>query len=131
MSIAHWAAAHRRSILFLLLILALGGAASAFSIPVALFPHVDFPRIVVTLNAGDRPAGVERDETATGDPVRARAAAAAPRHTPTGARPTEAPPATPPGAAPPTGTFPPRIPTPGRRYLFVCSPTTSSGTTRT
>jgi CzcA family heavy metal efflux pump len=56
MSVAHWAAAHRRSLLFLLAVLALGGAASALRLPVALFPHVDFPRIVVTLDAGDRPA---------------------------------------------------------------------------
>lgn len=56
MSVAHWAANHRRSILFLVLVLALGGAASALRLPVALFPHVDFPRIVVDLEAGDRPA---------------------------------------------------------------------------
>ncbi|HKK04962.1 MAG TPA: efflux RND transporter permease subunit [Gammaproteobacteria bacterium] len=55
MSVASWAAGHRRSILFLLAILALGGAASALRLPVALFPHVNFPRIVVTVNAGDRP----------------------------------------------------------------------------
>ena len=56
MSIAHWAADHRRSILFLLAVLALGGAASALKLPVSLFPHVDYPRIVVSLDAGDRPA---------------------------------------------------------------------------
>ena len=47
MSAASWTASHRRSILFLLLLLALGGAVSALKLPVALFPHVDFPRIVV------------------------------------------------------------------------------------
>ena len=56
MSAASWMASHRRSILFLLLLLALGGAVSALKLPVALFPHVDFPRIVVALEAGDRPA---------------------------------------------------------------------------
>jgi len=56
MSVAQWAAGHRRSIIFLLLILAVGGAAAAFLLPVALFPHVDFPRIVVSVEAGDRPA---------------------------------------------------------------------------
>jgi CzcA family heavy metal efflux pump len=56
MDIAHWAAAHRRSILFLVAILALGGIAAALKLPVALFPHVDFPRVVVSLDAGDRPA---------------------------------------------------------------------------
>ena len=56
MDIAHWAAAHRRSILFLVAILALAGIAAGMKLPVALFPHVDFPRVVVSLDAGDRPA---------------------------------------------------------------------------
>jgi len=55
-TLAHWAAAHRRSILFLVAILALAGIAAATRLPVALFPHVDFPRAVVSLDAGDRPA---------------------------------------------------------------------------
>ncbi len=53
---SHWSAAHRRSILFLLVVFAIAGGISTFSLPVALFPHVDFPRIVVALDAGDRPA---------------------------------------------------------------------------
>jgi len=48
--------AHRRSILFLLALLALAGVAVTWTLPVALFPHVDFPRIVISLDAGDRPA---------------------------------------------------------------------------
>ncbi len=56
MDIAHWAAAHRRSILFLVAILALAGVVAGLQLPVALFPHVDFPRVVVSLEAGDRPA---------------------------------------------------------------------------
>jgi CzcA family heavy metal efflux pump len=56
MDIAHWAAAHRRSVLFLVAILALAGIVAGFNLPVALFPHVDFPRVVVSLEAGDRPA---------------------------------------------------------------------------
>jgi len=55
-TLAHWAAAHRRSILFLVAILALAGIAAATKLPVALFPHVDFPRVAVSLDAGDRPA---------------------------------------------------------------------------
>jgi CzcA family heavy metal efflux pump len=55
MSVADWAARHRRSILFLLTVLAMGGAASAWRLPVALFPHVDFPRIAVYIDAGDQP----------------------------------------------------------------------------
>lgn len=56
MSIAEWAAKHRYSILFLLAVAAIGGAVNGFSLPVALFPHVNFPRIAVTVDAGDRPA---------------------------------------------------------------------------
>jgi len=57
MDIAHWAAAHRRSILSLFLFLALAGALTVFKLPVALFPHVNFPRIAINVEAGDRPAG--------------------------------------------------------------------------
>ncbi|MGD8843328.1 MAG: efflux RND transporter permease subunit [Gammaproteobacteria bacterium] len=56
MDVAHWAAAHRRSILFLVAILALGGILAGLKLPVALFPQVDFPRVVVSLETGDRPA---------------------------------------------------------------------------
>lgn len=48
--------AHRRSILFLVLIMAAVGAIIAFRLPVALFPNVQFPRVVITLDAGDRDA---------------------------------------------------------------------------
>jgi CzcA family heavy metal efflux pump len=51
-----WAQTHRRSILFLLALLALGGVAAAFKLPVTLFPSVDFPRVVVNIDSGDRPA---------------------------------------------------------------------------
>lgn len=56
MNIAQWAASHRYSILFLLLVAAIGGIANGFGLPVALFPQVSFPRIAVTVDAGDRPA---------------------------------------------------------------------------
>lgn len=56
MKLSHWAAAHRRSILFLIILLAAAGVVLAWKLPVALFPHVDFPRVVVSLDAGDRPA---------------------------------------------------------------------------
>jgi CzcA family heavy metal efflux pump len=51
-----WVQSHRRSILFFLALLALGGAVSSLRLPVALFPRVSFPRVVVDLEAGDRPA---------------------------------------------------------------------------
>jgi CzcA family heavy metal efflux pump len=55
MWLARWAANHRRSILFLLLIAAVGGVFGGLRLPVALFPNVAFPRVRVTLEAGDRP----------------------------------------------------------------------------
>lgn len=56
MSIAAWMQRHRRSLFFLVLMLAIGGIASAIYMPVALFPNVAFPRVQLSLDAGDRPA---------------------------------------------------------------------------
>ena len=56
MSVTVWMQRHCRSLLFLVLMLALGGAASALWMPVALFPDVAFPRVQVMLDAGDRQA---------------------------------------------------------------------------
>jgi len=56
MMITQWMHKHRRSLLFLALILAIGGIAGAFNLPVSLFPNVSFPRVRVTLDAGDQPA---------------------------------------------------------------------------
>lgn len=56
MTITSWMQAHRRSLLFLLFGLAAGGAVSSRFLPVALFPQVYFPRIVVSVSAGDRAA---------------------------------------------------------------------------
>jgi CzcA family heavy metal efflux pump len=51
-----WIAAHRRSLLFLLLLPILGGIVAAASLPVTLFPNVSFPRVRLNIDAGDRPA---------------------------------------------------------------------------
>lgn len=51
-----WAQRHQRSLLFLLLALVAGGVLRGTRLPVALLPHVDFPRVQVSLDAGDRPA---------------------------------------------------------------------------
>ncbi|HXR19818.1 MAG TPA: efflux RND transporter permease subunit [Steroidobacteraceae bacterium] len=48
---------HARSILLVAAALALAGAVAALSMPVGLFPQVSFPRVVVDVSAGDRPAG--------------------------------------------------------------------------
>jgi CzcA family heavy metal efflux pump len=62
MKFTAWVQSHHRSILFLLAAFAIAGAASSLVLPVSLFPKVDFPRVVVNVEAGDRPAdrmGVE------------------------------------------------------------------------
>ncbi|SRR5579862_2783549 len=56
MNFTAWAQGHSRSILFLLAALAIAGAVSSLSLPVALFPQVSFPRVRITVDAGDRPA---------------------------------------------------------------------------
>lgn len=56
MNLAAWLQRHRRSLLFLFAMLALGGLVAAFHLPVTLFPQTDFPRVAVSLDAGDRPA---------------------------------------------------------------------------
>jgi CzcA family heavy metal efflux pump len=53
---AAWVAAHRRSLFFLAAIFVVGGVLSALRLPVALFPQISFPRVVISLEAGDRPA---------------------------------------------------------------------------
>ena len=55
MTFTRWVQYHRRSILFLLAVLMLGGIASSVKLPVALLPNVSFPRVAAELDAGDRP----------------------------------------------------------------------------
>ncbi|HSZ52505.1 MAG TPA: efflux RND transporter permease subunit [Caulobacteraceae bacterium] len=56
MNLAAAASKRRRSLLTLLGVLVAGGILTAFLMPVGLFPTVLFPRIAVTIDAGDRPA---------------------------------------------------------------------------
>jgi multidrug efflux pump subunit AcrB len=55
-----WLAAHARSILFAFILATLAGLGAAVRLPVSLFPRIDFPRVVVSIDAGDRAA----DQTA-------------------------------------------------------------------
>ncbi len=50
-----WLRAHRGSVLFLLVAATAGGLFAALRLPVGLFPAIDFPRIQITLDSGDRP----------------------------------------------------------------------------
>jgi multidrug efflux pump subunit AcrB len=56
MSFVAWVERHQRSILVIAFALALAGGGAALSLPVGLFPQVAFPRIVISLETGDRPA---------------------------------------------------------------------------
>ncbi len=56
MTFGEWMQRHRRSLLFLLVVLMVAGAAAALKLPVSLFPRISFPRVRVSLDAGDRPA---------------------------------------------------------------------------
>ncbi len=51
-----WLSRHQRSLLFLLGAATLGGLFAAFALPVSLFPAIDFPRVVVSVDSGERPA---------------------------------------------------------------------------
>ncbi len=46
---------HSRSILMLTVLLAAAGVWAALNLPVSLFPNIEFPRIIVNVDAGDRP----------------------------------------------------------------------------
>ena len=67
MSAPRWASRHVRSIVFLVVALVAAGVFATLLLPVSLFPHVNFPRIRVNLDAGDRPA--ERMEFQVTRPV--------------------------------------------------------------
>jgi CzcA family heavy metal efflux pump len=55
MSFSAFMARHRRSLLALLTLAILGGLLAGANLPVGLFPTVAFPRIEVSIDAGDRP----------------------------------------------------------------------------
>jgi CzcA family heavy metal efflux pump len=55
MSLAAFVSKRRRSLLTLLFLVVAAGVFSAFITPVSLFPQVSFPRIAISVDAGDRP----------------------------------------------------------------------------
>jgi CzcA family heavy metal efflux pump len=56
MNFNQWIHKHTRSVLFIMSVLALGGALAALGLPVSLFPRVSFPRIEVSVDSGQQPA---------------------------------------------------------------------------
>lgn len=47
---------HARSLWLAMILLTLGGLAGALRLPVSLFPQIDYPRVVVAIDAGERDA---------------------------------------------------------------------------
>ncbi len=54
--ILEWARGHRRSLLTLIAMAVAAGIFTALQLPVAIFPNIPFPRLVVMIDSGDRPA---------------------------------------------------------------------------
>ncbi|HTG60504.1 MAG TPA: efflux RND transporter permease subunit, partial [Terriglobia bacterium] len=52
---SYWFARHSKSIIFLIVTLALVGVYLGFTLPVAVFPETDFPRIIVGVDNGVMP----------------------------------------------------------------------------
>src|SRR5215471_103582 len=51
----YWFARHANAIIFLIIILAIVGIYQAFTIPIAVFPTTNFPRIIIGVDNGVMP----------------------------------------------------------------------------
>ena len=67
MNFSAFMARHRRSLLAVLTLAILGGLLAGSGLPVGLFPSVSFPRIQVSIDAGDRP--IDQTETTITRPM--------------------------------------------------------------
>lgn len=56
MMMMRWLATHIRAVVLAFGLLTLAGVGAALNLPVSLFPHIDFPRVVVSIDAGERSA---------------------------------------------------------------------------
>ncbi|MDE1890959.1 MAG: efflux RND transporter permease subunit [Betaproteobacteria bacterium] len=56
MRVDNWIQKHRRSLFFLIVLLVLSGVYNSFTLPVALFPNIDFPRVEISVSSGDMTA---------------------------------------------------------------------------
>ncbi|MHB8302788.1 MAG: efflux RND transporter permease subunit [Acidobacteriaceae bacterium] len=62
-----WVVRHSRTIIFFTLIAAIAGAYLAFQVPVAVFPHTSFPRVIIGIDNGVMP--VEQMEVTITRPI--------------------------------------------------------------
>ena len=51
----YWFSRHSRSIIFLIVLLAIVGVYESFSIPISVFPTTNFPRIIIGVDNGVMP----------------------------------------------------------------------------
>src|SRR6516225_9725811 len=63
----YWFARHSKSIIFLICILAIIGVYEALTLPVAVFPQTNFPRIVIGVDNGVMP--IEQMEVSITRPI--------------------------------------------------------------
>jgi multidrug efflux pump subunit AcrB len=52
---SYWFSRHAKSIVFLIVALAVAGSYLAFTIPIAVFPSTDFPRVIIGVDNGVTP----------------------------------------------------------------------------
>src|SRR3977135_3519674 len=63
----YWFARHAKSIIFLIIILAVIGTYEAFQLPVAVFPTTNFPRVIIGVDNGVMP--IEQMEVTITRPI--------------------------------------------------------------
>ncbi|MDE3154515.1 MAG: efflux RND transporter permease subunit, partial [Acidobacteriota bacterium] len=54
---AHWFARHAKSLIFVIVALAVAGSYLAFTIPIAVFPQTNFPHVIIGIDNGVMPIG--------------------------------------------------------------------------
>src|SRR3982750_4263412 len=65
----YWFARHSKSIIFLIVILAIVGIYQAFTLPVSVFPTTNFPRVIIGVDNGVMP--IEQMEVTITRPLEA------------------------------------------------------------
>ena len=58
-ALARFVEAHSRAVLVIVISLTLAGIAFTFSLPIAIFPQTDFPRVVILVDNGITPINIQ------------------------------------------------------------------------